>query len=266
MIRFFRSASVLAAASLGLAAATPSAAIVIRHDVPDAAYLARESDFPAVFGLYRTKTGKRDCGATVIAPRWAVTAAHCTEAKRLLEAAKPGGPGYEVTVAGKAVRIDRVVVAPKAASGPPADIALLRFAEPVTHVAPIQLYRAGDELGRIVVMPGWGVTANGQAGLGVHDGLFRTAENVVDRVEGGRLYWRFDAPGDHSAALTLEGISGPGDSGGPALLMTPAGWALTGVSSSQIGDGPEGLYGVTESFVRVSAFAAWIDAEIRKAP
>ena len=247
-----------AAALIAAFVATPAAAIIIRHDVADAAYLGRESDFPAVFGLYRTRAGKLNCGATVISPRWAVTAAHCTEAKRLLEAVRPGGPGYEVSVAGRAVLIDRVVVHPDPAS----DLALLRFSVPVEHVAPVPLHRGTDELGRTVVMPGWGVFGNGKTGVGEHDGVFRVAENVVDRAEGGRLYWRFDGPGEKSAALRLEGISGPGDSGGPALVATPGGWAIAGVSSSQdTRGGPEGLYGVVESFVRVSAFAAWIDRE-----
>lgn len=41
--------------------ATAAPAMVIRHDVPDAAYLARESEFPAVFALYRTKAGHNEC-------------------------------------------------------------------------------------------------------------------------------------------------------------------------------------------------------------
>jgi len=241
--------------------------IVIRHDIPDAAYLAKESDFPALFALYRLKAGHKECVATVIGARWAVTAAHCARDKRLLEAAAPGGKGYSVEVAGRTASIDKVLHHPGTGAGRAPDLALLRFASPVTHVAPIPLYRRGDEQGRVILMPGWGGTGNGKSGLGVEDGLFRIAENLVDRAEDGRLRWKFDAPGQNSRALTLEGISGPGDSGGPALIKTPGGWAVAGVSSAQdTMGGAEGLYGVEEIFVRVSEFTKWIDGHLAPKP
>ena len=257
----------LAARSVLIASAVsmPSMAggIVIRDDVPDAAYLAHESDFPGLFPIYRIKAGHKECIATVISAEWAITAAHCARDKRLLIETGLGGQGYAVQLAGKTVRIVSVVHHPAPEAGRAPDLALLRFSAPVTHVAPIPLYRSDDELGRVVVMPGWGGTGNGKTGLGPEDGLFRVGENVVDRVEEGRLWWKFDAPGTHSPALTLEGISGPGDSGGPALIKMPAGWAIAGVSSGQdTKDGAEGLYGVEEVFVRVSAFASWIDAHV----
>lgn len=240
-----------------------ASAIVIRHDIPDAAYLARESDFPALFGLYRTKAGHKECIATVISARWAATAAHCAREKRLLEAAVSGGKGFSVEIAGRAALIDKVIHHPGTGTGRAPDIALLRFASPISHVAPIPLYRGRDEQGQVVAMPGWGGTGNGATALGVEDGLFRVAENIVDGADDGRIWWKFDAPGPQSKALTLEGISGPGDSGGPALVKTPQGWALAGISSAQdTMGGPEGLYGVEEFFVRVSEFTGWIDRHI----
>ncbi len=237
--------------------------IVVRHDIPDAAYLAKESDFPALFGIYRTKAGHRECVATIISPQWAITAAHCAKDKRLLEGAAPGAKGYSVEVAGRSASVNKVVQHPGIGTERAPDIALLRFASPVTHIAPIPLYRGREEQGRVILMPGWGGTGNGKSGLGVEDGLFRVAENLVDRAEDGRLWWRFDAPGPKSRALTLEGISGPGDSGGPALIKTPSGWAVAGVSSAQdTMGGAEGLYGVEEVFVRVSEFTRWIDGHV----
>lgn len=254
---------VSAAVLVLLASAAPMAsAIVIRHDVPDAAYLSRQSDYPAVFSLYRTKAGHNECIATLISARFAITAAHCAREKSLLTAAAPGAAGFEVTIAGMPARIDTVLHHPGSGAGRAPDIALLRLVKPVTHVAPVALYRRQDEVGRIVLMPGWGGTGNGATGLGSEDGLFRVAENRVDRIENQRLYWRFDKPAQPHA-LTLEGISGPGDSGGPALINTPEGWRIAGVSSAQnTMGGAEGLYGVDESFVRISAFLDWIDGHV----
>lgn len=254
--------SVFAASILLAGAATAASAIVVRHDVPDAAYLAGQSDHPALFGLYRTKAGHNDCIATLISAKFAITAAHCAKEKPLLAATGPGGEGFQVSVAGLPARIDMVIHHPGSDSGRAPDIALLRFDALVTHVAPVPLYRGSDEVGQVIVMPGWGGTGTGATGLGVEDGLFRVAENRVDRAENQRLYWRFDDPAN-GLALTLEGISGPGDSGGPALLLTPDGWRIAGVSSGQdTMGGPEGLYGVEEAFVRISEFVQWIDANL----
>lgn len=251
--------TLFAIAIVGLMAA-PVAAIVKRHDIPDAAYLARESDYPALFALYRTKAGHRDCIATLIAPQWAVTASYCTDSKKLVEATGEDGSGYEVEIAGRTARIDRLVRHPGKWQERDPDIALLHLAEPVAGVRPIPLYRADDEVGRVVVMPGWGGSGDGEKGLVPEDGLFRVAENIVAGTHGKWVFWGFDKPGGEARSLTLEGISGPGDSGGPALIMTQEGYAIAGVSSQQdTKDGPEGVYGVDEYFVRVSAVAEWID-------
>lgn len=252
----------LACIALLAGVTTAASAIVIRHDVPDAAYLGRVSDHPALFSLYRTRAGHDECIATLIGQRFAITAAHCAKEKSLLAAVAPGGTGFAVRIAGVPARIDRVILHPADGGGRAPDLALLRLASPVSQVAPVPLFRGLDEVGQVIVMPGWGGTGNGQRGLGVEDGLFRIAENRVDRAENQRLYWRFDDPGT-GQALTLEGISGPGDSGGPALIHTPGGWQVAGVSSGQdTMGGAEGLYGVEESFVRISEFAPWIDAQM----
>jgi len=258
----FRAIALSTSALLLASLAHPVLAIVARHDVDDAAYLARQSDYPAAFGLYRTKAGHNDCIATLIGPRHAITAAHCAKARALLDAVGPQGAGYEVRIAGLPARIDAVIHHLGLGAGRAPDLALLRLAEPVTHVAPIPLYRGSNEVGQVIVMPGWGGKGNGSTGLGTEDGLFRVAENRVDGVRDQKIHWRFDDPAK-GEALTLEGISGPGDSGGPALIKTPDGWQIAGVSSSQdTMDGPEGLYGVDEYFVRISAFAAWIDGHL----
>lgn len=239
-----------------LAASLPAAAIVIRHDRESSAYEQSETAYPAVFALYRTRAGHRDCVATLVAPQWAITAAHCTQEDRLTNAL--AGEGFRVELMGHARMIDRVE------RHESADIALLHLSRPVTGVEPIALYRFEDERGRTVVMPGWGGYGNGTEGLGTEDGLFRVAENIVDAANDGWLIWRFDDPRSAIGnALALEGISGPGDSGGPALIATPRGYSIAGVSSRQRSFGrPEGVYGAEEYFVRVSQYLPWIDATI----
>jgi hypothetical protein len=256
-------------AALGALAATMAGSaqsIVTRHDVPDSPYLADERDHPAVFALYRSGKGHKECVATLIHERWAVTAAHCT-GKAIAEATGAGKPGFRVEIAGREAWIDKLVVHPDGAmTRPPnpnwTDIALLRFAKPVSGVRPVALHDRKDEIGRTVVLPGWGRLGNGVDALTGEDGRFRIARNRVDSA--GALYvdWTFDDP-RKGRALELEGISGPGDSGGPALVRKGRGWATLGVSSHQrTFGGPEGRYGVVERYVRISAVLPWIRAEI----
>lgn len=249
-----------------LAMAGGAQSIVVRHDTPDAAYVADERDHPAIFALYRTPKGHKDCVATLIHERWAVTAAHCT-GKALVEATAAGKPGYRVEIAGREAFIDRLVVHPDSAMTRPAkpnwtDVALLRFAKPVWGVRPVALHDGKDEVGRTVVLPGWGTLGNGVDALTGEDGRFRIAHNRVDTASDLYIDWKFDDP-RQGGALKLEGISGPGDSGGPALVRKGRGWAMLGVSSHQrTFGGPEGRYGVVERYVRISAVLPWIRREI----
>ena len=74
------------------------------------------------------------------------------------------------------------------------------------------------------------------------------------------LKFRFDPPGSQDV-LDLEGISGDGDSGGPALVMTGFNQCcLAGISSWQADHGQEGRYGVVEHYVRISRYLDWISS------
>jgi hypothetical protein len=227
-------------------------AIVIRHDRPDASYVQLARDFKA----YGDVVG---AGSTLIAPRWLLTAGHV---------AREIGPYNAVaTVNGRQVAIDRVIFHPeyvKAGLRGRSDLALLRLAEPVRDVEPIPLYRAKDEAGQVVTFIGRGRTGTGETGPTGEDGKLRGATNRLERADETSVYFEFDSP---ETATDLEGISGPGDSGGPALLKVKGKLAVAGVSSANIGNG-KGLcrYGTTEVYARVSTALEWIEETMRMAP
>ncbi|MEL6605956.1 MAG: trypsin-like serine protease, partial [Cyanobacteria bacterium J06614_10] len=82
----------------------------------------------------------------------------------------------------------------------------------------------------------------------------------IEQVDEQWLVFKFDAPPD---CTDLEGISGPGDSGSPALLETENGWAIAGISSGNEDHGlGEGRYNTTEYYTRVSQYLGWIDSVI----
>lgn len=221
-------------------------AIIRRHDVDDAEYLVDASEYPAVADLLEPG----DCLATLVAPQWALSAAHCV---RHLDVPHTLTFGVEtVGVRGK--------VCNERFDGVRHDIALVHLDAPVS-VQPHPIYRGDDELGQQVILVGRGDTATGLTGQdgATLDLLTRRSTNTVAETTSRWLKFRFDAPSD-PGVTAIEGISGDGDSGGPAFIDTPEGLALAGLSAYQDASGSNlGKYGVTEVYTRVSRYRDFVD-------
>ncbi len=229
-----------------------SADILIRHDRDDRAYRALAEPFTAVARIGRAGAG------VLVAPQWVATAAHV-------------GMGFRrelgVSVGSRRFDVADVIAHPdwKETGGPAAaDLALIRLSAPVTGVEPVGIYDGNNEAGMSVVFVGHGGTGTGLTGPAAEDGVMRAATNVVDRVDDHWLYFDFDAP---ATATDLEGISGPGDSGGPALVRQgdSGRWLLAGVSVwGRPGANGRGTYGAQEGYTRVSRYAAWIASVVTR--
>jgi len=129
------------------------------------------------------------------------------------------------------------------------------------------------EVGCIIELPGWGDFSTGDRGIipifTPNDGLFRIAHNRITEVHENRMFFDFDHP-DDPKVLPLEGVPGPGDSGGPAVAQLSRQAVIIGISSG--GFYPDkrgflarkriGCYGWKECFVRVSVMRPWIDSII----
>lgn len=236
--------------------------LVVRHDVDEWTFIRLASRYPATVMFH--PAGREDdliAMGTLIHPRWILTAAHVAETLDVGDLAEVGR---------EMIKIDAVVLSPgwqgfHRREDHQRDIALVRLAAPATRVGPARLYTRADEVGCEVTFVGRGSVGTGLTGP-VHDtALMRAATNRVEKAEGSGLQFRFDAPGD--AGITpLEGISGEGDSGGPAFCMRDGVTWLIGVSSSQDArpaGRQVGHYGVLEYYSRVSSFAEWIRSTIR---
>ena len=237
------------AALLALASLQPVDAIVIRHDKADAAALALGEGFVAVGQVLP------DGGCTLIAPTWAITAAHV--AASLAE-------GGQVRFGERTYVVKRAVLHPEGAAQrgvpPEVDLALLELASPVEGVTALPLYRGREELGATLVIVGHGDFGTPKGPLTRTDGRRRAATNVVVDAGPRRLLMKFDAPPD---GTDLEGVGGPGDSGGPALVEVAGVWHVAGVSSASM-DGRPGQYGVTDVYTRVSSYVEWISDTLSK--
>ncbi|MEM8502677.1 MAG: trypsin-like serine protease [Cyanobacteria bacterium P01_D01_bin.1] len=194
---------------------------------------------------------------TLIRPDWILSAAHVA-AEISLE--------RKIEIAGSAYAIRQIVLHPQFCDCSEAvglaeyDIALIQLEQPVEAITPLPLYRNTDESGKTVTFAGRGDCGTGLIGPNQVDGKLRIATNRIEQVDEQRLMFTFDAPPNCTA---LEGISGPGDSGGPALIETGGGWAIAGVSSGQKSSNlGEGCYGVQEYYVRVSSQIEWIESVI----
>lgn len=261
-----------------LAASSNASAVVIRHDVDDSKYRIPASEFPALVDIPGEGHG------VLIAPEWAITAAHTIPVNSELR---------HVMINGVSRDVERVVVhagyktLPQAlidqamASGEAMlivvflassdDIALIKLTQAVTDVAPVKLYKDSNEPGKIAKIVGKGATGTGATGHspnGPNRTELRRAFNTITSAYDRWLCYVFDAP---PATLPLEGTLGNGDSGGPVLLQSEDQWLLAGLGSWKVAQGDvrtarPGLYGQTSCNVRLSHYVEWIERVISGQP
>ncbi|MDH3628019.1 MAG: trypsin-like serine protease [Acidobacteriota bacterium] len=222
----------------------PTAAIVIRHDRDDARYVELGERFPAAVSVLPDGAG------VLIAPDWVLTAGHVA---RGVSRRSP-----RVRIDGREYEVARIFVHPNWREMGPHDVGVLKLASPVQRVTPAKLYPHDDEVGQVVTFVGRGDTGTGLTGPKAMDGKKRGATNTIVSVDDDWILFNFD---EGEAATDLEGVSGPGDSGGPALVMRDGALYTVGISvfSDGRGKGP-GRYGVREGYTRVSTHRKWIES------
>jgi len=261
-----------------LVASSSAGAIVIRDDVDDAKYRIPATDFPALVDMPGEGHG------VLIAPQWVITAAHVLPWHSDLK---------QVAIGGISRDVERVVMHAGYARPPQAlidqalstgewilavvriastdDIALVKLAQPVTDVAPVAIYKDSDELGQIVKIMGKGATGTGTTGHdpgGPNRTELRRAFNTITSAHDRWFCYLFDEP---ASALPLEGKTGSGDSGGPALIRVDDQWRLAGLSAWGFIQGDvrtvrPGLYGQATCNVRLSHYTEWIESVIAEQP
>ncbi len=225
--------------------------IIRRADRPDSAYLELGSRCHALVSIGKAGDG------TLIGRQWVLTAAHVARAVSTRQPAM-----RTVQVNGITYAVTQTFIHPAWTEMGPHDVGLLRLATPVAGVQPIPLYRGRLEAKQVATLLGHGGNGTGAARARIEDAKARGATSRIDSVDTKWLYFSFDAP---PSGTNLEGAPGPGDSGGPALILVGGKTYVAGVSSAGYDgkDGP-GSYGAIDVFTRVSTHAGWIDGIMKR--
>jgi trypsin len=245
----------LPAISAGPARATPR--IVRRDDRADSLYVERGK-------LYRDVVCRLGGAAgTLVDGRWVLTAGHV--------AANISPFSRTVECNGRKASITGVYTFPgwtahtdtsgRDSNNPnAADLALVRLDHPMPG-RKVVLNRELNEKGAAITVVGPGLSGTGSTGPTTDDGILRAATNVVDEAEGAWLSFSFSQPSDPDAT-DLEGIGGPGDSGGPALAERDGQLVILGVSSLNHRGAARGeaMYRSVEVYSRVATAVGWIDS------
>ncbi len=260
------------------AVSSPARAVVIRDDLDDSKYLVPAAEFAALVDLPGEGHG------VLVAPRWVVTAAHAVSWQPGIKSVVINGISRDVAhlvmhagykqLPEKLIHQalgtgDATLVRALLASSD--DIALLKLTQPVTDIAPAALYARDDELSQIVKIVGKGATGTGAVGYGAHDSHRTELRRAFNKISSAHERWFcyvFDAA---PSALPFEGMTGNGDSGGPALIQGDDQWLLAGLASWTAADGDvrtsrQGRYGQISCSVRISHYVDWIESNVSSRP
>ncbi len=247
---------------------------VIRHDtVMDSQYtsLGANSLYDSVGQVRFTGTDGKSYAASaiMIAPTWALTAAHVVDSTASLDFTL-GDETYGATNWLHHSKWDGDL-------GKGYDIGLIEFAGiQVADDMIATLYDGNNELGKLGTFVGYGTTGTGLTGYDPESDLDKRAgQNMVDaflRTPGKQsrvLLADFDKAGDPSESswgddtpVGLEYLIAPGDSGGGLFQDIGGTNYLTGIHSFGWGilDGnPNSDYGDASGHTRVSSFYGWIN-------
>ncbi|MDB5391456.1 MAG: sorting protein [Planctomycetaceae bacterium] len=206
-----------------------------------------ETTFPTV-GAANSQLG--DCTATLIAPQWILTAAHCSQGL--------GATDGTFVIGGTTYHSVKVVVHPKYNSSKLGtnsgnDIALWKLDQPVSGITPSPILRSKLKVGQTLTLVGYGLggDANGETG---QYGTKRVGTTPLDGLSAKLIRWNFDHPSESNTA--------GGDSGGPAFVLVNGTYYVAGVTSG--GVLANSALGDKSADTRVSAYAKWINSTIAK--
>ncbi len=266
-------ATLAAALLIAMATASTASAGVIRHDRSDQLYrdLGASASYESVGSISGATPGFNFfASAVLIAPNWALTAAHVVD----------NATSLSFTIGGDTFAGTSWVAHKKwdGSLGKGYDIGLIQFADDIsaaTGMTAAELYTGSSEVGNAATAVGFGMTGTGATGATTFDGAKRAGLNMIDALlltpgKSNRILLSdFDNPDNASDSswgsdtpLDLEYLIAPGDSGGGLFADIGGTDYLIGVHSfgwGRLDGNPDSDYGDASGHTRVSSFTGWID-------
>lgn len=230
--------------------------LIIRHDIRHDLVIVNESEFQGVFQLsLRDQLGTVTFEGTLIRDNWILTCAHFADEGLL--------PNQSLKIEDRLYKIDSIILHPQY-EGWENDIALIKLNNPVADINPLPLYEGKVDPGQLLWSIGTGSFGTGDTGITRDDEIKRKVTNRLTQITREWLFFKFDPP-DSPDVTALEGVSGPGNSGGPALIELERKYYVVGVSShSETSGQEEGTYGVVDIYSNTSSAGTleWIKRTI----
>ncbi|MGP4019671.1 S1 family peptidase [Saccharopolyspora sp. 5N708] len=220
----------IAALALSMAALPATATAATASDNPGALIVGGRvatEQYDWMASLQRA--GQHSCGASLIAPQWVLTAAHCVQDAAPADLGlRIGSPDH--TAGGTEAGVAEIVVHPDyATQNPNGDVALLKLDHAVAQT-PVEIATGSGADGTPSRIIGWGLSCPirgcGQPPVQLQELETRVVADSQCSLSA------IDGPTEIcTGSQQLLANACFGDSGGPQLEGEPGNWKLTGVTS-----------------------------------